>query len=122
MKRSYLKPGRRQTISHQHRRRFGAIQQIGCLACLLDGRPGEPCDIHHILQGGRRVGHDGTIGLCPHHHRGLPRNGLTAQQTADLFGPSMAHQPREFAAAYGSQEALLAMQDRLLEQMRGVPA
>lgn len=119
LKRSRLKAGRRQPISQQHRRRFDAIQQIGCVACLLDGRPGEPCDIHHVLRGGKRLGHDHTIGLCPHHHRGLPRDGLTAQETAALLGPSMAREPRAFAAAYGSQEALLAMQDRLLGDIGG---
>ena len=94
--------------------RFQAIADLGCVACLLDGRGGEPPDIHHLLSGGKRRGHDATIGLCPWHHRGQPKNGLGEVGMRALFGPSMHHHKRAFIERYGSDDALLEMQDRLL--------
>jgi len=84
--------------------RFLAIQDIGCLACLRHGRRGVPCDIHHLLRGGRRRGHQATIGLCPWHHRGV----------GPALGLSLAHGSKSFHAMYGSDEDLLEMQNDLV--------
>ena len=97
-------------------RRFQVIADIGCLACLLDGNPGEPPDIQHLLSGGKRRGHDATIGLCPWHHRGHPKLGMTAEHMRAIFGPSFHHEKRAFHEAYGSDDDLLSMQDTLIER------
>lgn len=95
-------------------KRFQAIADIGCLACILEGRAGEPPDIQHLLSGGKRRGHDATIGLCPWHHRGQPKGDLREVGMQALFGPSMHHHRRAFIERYGTDDELLAMQDRLI--------
>lgn len=39
------------------------IVQQGCSICR------SPAEVHHLVSGGRRLGHLFTIGLCPVHHR-----------------------------------------------------
>lgn len=47
-----------------------AIVEIGCIACYVQGFPGTPAEVHHMLRGGRRIGHLFTLPLCsPGHHR-----------------------------------------------------
>ena len=46
------------------------VRDLGCIICLLQGHPGTPCEIHHILSGGRRISEMAVLGLCPGHHRG----------------------------------------------------
>lgn len=94
-------------------RRFLRLQEIGCLACrieaALDGVPqvSEPSDVHHILEGGRRIGDHATVALCPYHHRGVRSNGAV--------GPSMACSPKAFSVRYGEQSTLLELTDELLD-------
>ncbi|MGP1667686.1 MAG: Ref family recombination enhancement nuclease, partial [Rhodanobacter sp.] len=47
-----------------------AISRLGCVVCHIQGYPNTPAEIHHMLSGGRRIGHLWTIPLCaPGHHR-----------------------------------------------------
>ena len=46
------------------------VRNLGCIACLVAWQLYSPCEIHHILSGGRRIGEDRVLGLCPLHHRG----------------------------------------------------
>jgi hypothetical protein len=46
-----------------------AVRQIGCIVCLTHHGLHSPCDIHHILSGGRRSGEMNVLGLCVRHHR-----------------------------------------------------
>lgn len=96
-----------------HKKRFQSIQDVGCVACLIDGNFGAPCDIHHILSGGRRIGHEVTVGLCPWHHRGVP-DGMSDAIAKILLGPSMAKNPREFRERYGTDTELLKLQNELI--------
>ena len=89
-----------------------ALREIGCIACRMDGRGCVPCEKHHLLTTGRhgngkRRGERYTIGLCPYHHRGVG-------SPVDYRSPSLAREPRAFRAKYGEDDALLAMQDRLI--------
>jgi hypothetical protein len=88
------------------------LQTIGCLACRKDGVFGVPADLHHPTSGGRRLGDDKVIPLCPWHHRGV--TGLAA---AILYhhGPSLANGRKPFEARYGTEAELLAETERLLE-------
>ena len=75
---------------------------VGCIACRLDGRGYEPCDIHHLLNG-YRMGHEATIPLCRAHHDAVkspafkekygsdhdllePTNALVEQVEASIVG------------------------------------
>ncbi len=75
-----------------------AILQIGCCVCARLGYPGTPGEVHHLLRGGRRIGHLHTILLCsPGHHRN--GDGVTKISRHPT-------KPR-FEAAYGTELELL---------------
>lgn len=92
-----------------------------CVCCHLNHDLGRlraafrGCDAHHLLSGGRRRGHMFTIGACPWHHRGVrPFREMTDKEASDLYGPSLAHGSKPFHAMYGTDNELLALQERLL--------
>ena len=91
------------------------MQELGCIASLLDGVPGVPGEIHHLLSGGRRISHDHTVCLSPWHHRGILPSGRKAEEFAEVHGPSLALAPNAFRRRYGDEEELLAIQDALLD-------
>lgn len=91
-----------------------AIREIGCIACMQDGRGYTPCEKHHLLTtglhgNGKRRGEGYTVGLCSYHHRGVG-------SPADYLAPSLAREARAFRARYGSDDDLLDMQDRLIRE------
>jgi hypothetical protein len=93
--------------------RFRRLQDLGCIACRHELRWTQP-EIHHLVEGQRRLGHDHTIPLCPWHHRGLPAYDLDTADTEATLGPSLARSKRKFVARYGTERALLAeVDDRL---------
>lgn len=96
-------------------KRFQRIQELGCVACQLDGVPNVPCDIHHLLSGGRRLGHEYTVGLCPWHHRAVLPSGHRLCDFAEVHGPSLAATPRAFATRYGDEYELYEIQNALLD-------
>ncbi|UPG86834.1 Ref family protein [Luteibacter aegosomatis] len=102
--------------------RIDRIKRGECVCCHLNHSLGrlraafQGCDAHHLLSGARRRGHTFTIGACPWHHRGVrPFGEMTDKEAADLYGPSLAHGSKPFHAFYGSDDDLLALQERLLE-------
>ena len=81
-----------------------AITAIGCIACLIDGHPGTPGAVHHLLRGGRRIGHLFTICLCdPGHHQQGQARGMVSRH------PWKAR----FEARYGTEAELLARSQAL---------
>lgn len=77
-----------------------AITRLGCIACILSGSWRTPGVPHHLLSGGRRIGHLSTICLCdPGHH-----------QNAAIGSWKISRHPNKarFEAAYGTEEELLA--------------
>lgn len=86
--------------------RFDQLQRIGCIACRILGVFSQ-ADVHHVLSGGRRQGHQATIPLCPWHHRGV----LPPHQD---MGPSLANGSKPFHAKFGRQEELLAKVNELI--------
>lgn len=115
-----MKQGRstgKPTIAQQYR--FYAIKEIGCICCRTLGIT-RAAEIHHLTSGGRhgqkRRGHDFTIGLCSHHHRGVTAFGNARLATA-TYGPSYALEPRKFRETFGSDDVLLALQDKLIGEL-----
>lgn len=92
--------------------RFDQLQRIGCIACRMEGFH-TAADVHHILSGGRRTGHQGTIPLCPWHHRGF--GGDSTPAVLKAMGPSLAHGSKAFHAHFGTQVELLAKVNSLIE-------
>lgn len=98
------------------KRRFLRFQDIGCIACRKLGFRDVPAQAHHLLDGGRRRGHDATIPLCPWHHQGQPPEAFTMLQAIHLLGPSLALSSRLFREKFGSDDELLAETDRLIAE------
>lgn len=77
---------------------MAAIAQLGCIACRLDGVAPRPTAVHHILKGGRRLGHLFTLPLCdPGHHQNGAACGFISRH------PFKAR----FEARYGAEMELL---------------
>jgi hypothetical protein len=89
-----------------HVARFEALHRIGCICCRRAGSGYAIPEVHHLLSGGRRIGHEATISLCPHHHR-FPSNGT-------VVGPSLADGSKLFEAHWGTQRELLAEVDLII--------
>ncbi len=94
--------------------RFTAIKlDTGCVACRLQGLGFSFAEIHH-LGVGKRLGHNETIGLCSWHHRAVRPDGWSAEEMCSHLGPSLARGSKPFHAHFGSDDELLAEQERLL--------
>lgn len=82
-----------------------AVAELGCIVCRKQHRGYVPCAVHHIVEGGRRLGHMFTIGLCdPGHH----------QNTPDPEQISRHPNKARFTAAYGSEYDLLEQTKMIL--------
>ena len=75
------------------------IADYGCIACRIDGHAPRETAVHHIVDGGRRLGHLFSLPLCqPGHH-----------QDGQQFGLISVHPWKaRFEARYGTQMELLA--------------
>lgn len=93
------KPGKR-TPTVLEQRWMDAIVAYGCIACHVGGFGySESPAVHHILRGGRRLGHLFTLPLCdPGHHQGGELN----------FKISRHPWKARFEAKYGTELELLA--------------
>ena len=99
-------------------RRCLALQELGCIVSFLYlGRKQVPGDIHHLVEGGRRLGDEYTICLHPWFHRGIcPDGNLSVAHAADTWGPSLALNKREFVLRFGTERRLLETTNYLLEE------
>lgn len=97
--------------------RFRKLSDLGCYCCAKMGWYAPP-DIHHILSGGRRKGHDATIPLCAWHHRGHCEMGWNKARMRLRFGPSLADGSKPFHAHWGTQLEIL---DEINATITGVP-
>jgi hypothetical protein len=98
--------------------RFDAIKHGGCMACAQRGidMVGQGLvEVHHLLSGGRRIGHMATVGLCIWHHRACLLWGHTHADMRTEYGPSLAEGSKPFRAEFGTDTELLTMQNQLLE-------
>lgn len=91
------KPGKR-APTVEERQWLDAITAYGCIACRMDGLGVVPPAVHHILRGGRRIGHLFSLPLCdPGHHQNGADRGMVSRH------PWKAR----FEAKYGSELHLL---------------
>jgi hypothetical protein len=95
--------------------RFDQLQRIGCIACRILGVFSQ-ADVHHVLTGGRRTGHQDTIPLCPYHHRGVIGCVMGVENGKPAFdpGPSLANGSKTFHKFFGTQQELLAHVNQLI--------
>ncbi len=96
-------------------KRFERMSAIGCVPCTIIGIYQNPPQIHHIVKGKKRLGHDHTIAKCPWHHTGQVPTGYSQDQVRERMGPSYAIEPEAFEHIFGTQEELLEFQNALLD-------
>ncbi len=100
--------------------RFDRLKQGGCMACIqrgIDIAGQGLVEVHHLLSGGRRIGHMATVGLCCWHHRACL---YFAHNHADMraeYGPSLAEGSRPFRDEFGTDTELLQMQNEILGEV-----
>jgi len=95
--------------------RMDKIKRGPCVACHQRRIPSCVPEIHHLLSGGRRIGHMATVGLCEWHHRSVISWGCTGQEMRAHYGPSLNEGSRPFHAEFGSDTLLLEYQNELLK-------
>lgn len=93
--------------------RIEAMMRLGCVCCAMLGLPHIAEECHHILSGGRRMGHWFTLPLCRGHHQGY----FNDEQRA-LIPPekliAISDGSKLFDATYSPQRKLWeVIQDRL---------
>ena len=86
------------------RKRMADMKDHGCCLCAELGLGWRLPDNHHILSGGRRMGHRFTIPLCKWHHEGHP-------PMTEEMGPSLASSKRAFVSKFGTELEIMARVD-----------
>lgn len=84
-----------------------SVREQGCIVCLEYEGVRSECDIHHMLDGGRRIGEMHVLGLCPTHHRG----GFNDEHCV-----SRHPYRRAFEQRYGTEAWLHERQNKRLEK------
>lgn len=92
-------------MTKEEQQHLDHVQSLGCIACRINGMY-SPAEIHHVLDGGRRIGHSHVIPLCFPHHRG-GGDGLSAVVSRHPY-------KKRFEAAYGTEQQLLDRVEELL--------
>ena len=95
--------------------RFAKLTKIGCIVCRVHLNVYREPDMHHLLSGGRRIGHQATIPLCPWHHRAV--SDLPEKEATKLMGPSLAKSPKKFRETFGNDAELIEATDYLLNSL-----
>jgi hypothetical protein len=86
------------------------VQELGCIVCRMVLNIYSPAEIHHVLDGGRRLGHQSVLPLCPSHHRG------GSDGTVDQCVSRHPYKKR-FEDKYGTEAELLErVKERLYER------
>ena len=79
------------------------VDKIGCAVCLFVLRiEGSQGNVHHILEGGRRISHNAVIPLCHRHHQNGTINHPSRHSVNGCHGGLSA-----FEDAYGDEWDLL---------------
>lgn len=85
--------------------RMNQLSQVPCVVCLLMFNVESPAEVHHILDGNRRKGHEFTISLCFAHHR----QGLNTPACV-----SRHPYKKEFERRYGTEQVLLEETNKII--------
>lgn len=112
------RPGNR-AMTVAEKARVDGVKRAGCLCCLAMGfihdEDGPVVEAHHLLSGGIRRGHLFTVGLCMWHHRArIFVTGWDHAAHRKNLGPTLEQEANAFHALFGSDDALLDSQNRLL--------
>ena len=110
-----MKP-RRMKATKAELARYAKLKALYCICC-YDEPLTVPAvlEIHHMTNGGRRIGNEFTLPLCSYHHRGVLPIDCKNSSTAELtYGPSFAKSKRKFIERYGTEAQLLQKVNNLI--------
>ena len=85
--------------------------EIGCIACLRNGRPQTRAHIFPLAIEGKSS-HWHTVALCRWHGWGIVPEGMSEILCRKRRGPSRAKQPGLFQKRFGTDAELLERQNR----------
>lgn len=109
-----MKP-RREKATKSEQMRYAALKSIGCIVSRKFYNRWEPCEIHHLTSGGRRLGNEFTIPLSSWRHRAIiPQDCKTTSEAIQKYGPSLETSKRDFVERFGSELDLLKETNRYL--------
>jgi len=94
------------TKEEKNRLNWIGSQYGGCIPCLLKGYSGVLAEVHHVVQGNKRSGHEFTYGNCYWHHEG---------HEPARPGPSLGKGKRPSQAYFGAATMLCDLQTFLIE-------
>ncbi len=98
--------------------RFAKLRAIGCVVSKIYFNRWEPAEIHHLVEGRKRLGHQFTIPLSPWFHRGIPPLGdMRPSEATKALGPSLALSKRDFVERFATERDLLEETNKLIEQV-----
>lgn len=84
------------------------VSVVGCIACRIDGNVNNHCSIHHTDGRTKPGAHRKVLPLCGGHHQ----DGTDNDKTKIAIHPWK----RRFEEKYGTQEELMAMCDKILNE------
>jgi hypothetical protein len=94
--------------------RFSQLYALGCIVSRIYFNRWEPAEIHHLVEGRKRLGHQFTIPLSPWFHRGVPPADLRPSEATGLLGPSLALSKRNFVERFDTERNLLAKVNEMI--------
>ena len=94
------------------------VSQLWCLSCAMTGWDGVLATVHHVVESRKRLGDIFVVPLCEWHHLGNPPEGLTIDDAAARWGPSLHHQHRLFQQEYAPERELVMLTDHLLRRKK----
>lgn len=100
--------------------RFDRIKSGNCMACMqrgVDVSEQGLVEVHHLLSGGRRIGHMATVGLCIWLHRNQLFWLCTHEEMREHYGPALSEGSKPFRDEFGTDAELLQMQNELLGEV-----
>jgi hypothetical protein len=106
--------GKTKAHTKADKRRFSLLPQVGCICCKAYGIHNEWVQIHHIVEGNKRLGHQYTIPLCYWHHENVPPEGMTRKQAEAKVGPSLKSK-KKFNEVFGGEIELLEWTNKALK-------
>jgi len=96
-------------MTNAERKWFDEITQLGCIIDRLQSGAFVPPERHHLLKGGKRIGHVDSIPLCAAHHRSGRKDDACV---------SRHPWKRAFEKRYGTEEFLLEKTRELVKACR----
>ena len=95
--------GRSKTPTREEHCRMRDLPELGCICCALQ-HVFRMAQVHHLVEGNKRLGHLYTLALCPEHHTGEEGLGWL----------SVHKNKKAFEKRFGTQRELLELQNELL--------